>query len=636
MAPGQQYEFGPFRLDRETRLLFRAGERMALAPKAVEVLSALVEARGNLVEKEELLQKIWADAAVEEGTLAYHISLLRKALGENPQGQQFIETIPKRGYRFIAPVQILENGVQQPGFPAAPPMARLPEPRVRQKRPLVRTRLAVFCAVLLLLALAYFGASRFLTPKPRPTGRKMLAVLPFQNLTGDSAQEFVSDGLTEEMITRLGTLDGKQLGVIARTSAMTYKGTSKAVDQIGRELGVDYILEGSLRAWGKEVRISAQLIQVKDQTHVWAQSYERDSGDILALQSEVAQAVAREISLTIAPEVRARVMHASRVNPQVYELCLRGRHEWNKRTEAGIRKAIYYFQQAIDRDPSYASGYAGLADAYAVLPTYSTGVPDTSYATARAVAEHALQLDESLAQAHATLGLVECSQFNVAAGERHYQRAMELDPNYATAHHWHAFCMNRQNDALAELERARRLDPLSLIISSDEANMLSALHQPERAISLLQPAVALDPNFAQAHRALAVAYAQKQQFPQALAEARRAAELDPNDYNQATLGHLYAITGNVKEARAIVGEVVQPGKHVDPLYLSFIYAGLGEKEQTLLLLKRSYDEGNLNVRNPELLIDHQMLEPVLSDPQFRDLLRRSTSDRLPNGVAPRP
>lgn len=464
----------------------------------------------------------------------------------------------------------------------------------------------------------------------------MIAVLPFQNLTGDPAQEFVVDGLTEEMIMQLGALNHQQLGVIARTSAMTYKGSAKPVYQIGHELGVDYVLEGSVRRWGDRVRISAQLIQTRDQTHLWAQSYESDAGDVLKLQSDVAQAVAREISLTLTPEAQVRVASAAHVDPQVHELCLRGRYEWNKRTEAGLNQANSYFRQAINRDPSYAPAYAGLADTYAVLPYYSEGSPNDTFPKAQAAAERALQLDETLAEAHTTLGLVEGSHLHLVAAERQYQRALELNPNYATAHHWYSFClwtMNRQKDALEELKRARRLDPLSLIIYTDEARTLSAIHQPDDAISLLKAAIDLDPNFAEAHRSLAVAYVQKGKIAHALAEAHRGVELDPNDAELATLGYVYGLAGKTEQARTILANLTRTSRRlaVAPIYLSFIYIGLDQPDEALKCLERAYQEHSLlNAGGPEAILD-----PLRSDPRFQDLLRRNTENLESKKDAPK-
>jgi TolB-like protein/DNA-binding winged helix-turn-helix (wHTH) protein/Flp pilus assembly protein TadD len=626
VADRRFYEFGRFRLDLAGPTLFRGDQAIPLPPKAADALLLLVQNAGTIVRKEDLLKKVWPDAFVEEGSLSRTIFILRKALGDGGDGQEYIATIPKRGYRFACPVKQVEGTSQVAGS------GDLTRGVDRHK---VRA-IALTLAISTVLLAFYFSAKRYFRHSDSRPGLRMIAVLPFQNLTGDPAQEFVADGLTEEMITQLGGLNHEQLGVIARTSAMTYKGSTKSVDQIGHELGVNFILEGSVRRWGDRVRISAQLIQTRDQTHLWAQSYEVEAGNVLNLQSDVAQAVAKEISLTLTPVARGRVASAAHVDPQVHELCLRGRYEWNKRTKAGLNQAISYFEQAISRDSSYAPAYAGLADAYAVLPYYSEGSPNDTFQKAQAAAEHALQLDETLTEAHTTLGLVEASHFNLVAAQREYKRALELNPNYATAHHWYSFClwtMNRQKNALEELERARRLDPLSVIIYTDEARTLSAMHQPDDAISLLKAAIELDPNFAEAHRSLAVAYVQKGEISRAIAEARRGVELDPNDAELATLGYAYGLAGKTEQARTILADLTKPSRRltIAPIYLSFVYIGLGQHDEALKCLERAYQEHSLlNAGGPEAILD-----PLRSNPRFQDLMRRNTESLESKKDAPR-
>lgn len=614
MAERQFYEFGRFRMDSNGHMLFCGEQVVPLPPKVADVLFLMVRNAGHVVEKEDLLHEVWPDTAVEEGSLTRAISILRKVLEENDQGQEYIATVPKRGYRFVVPVQLVEDPspVAEAGIPDRPDDHHN------------RRAIALVTALVVVLVASYFLGRSWWTRPHVERGKVMLAVLPFQNLTGDPSQEFVTDGLTEEMITQLGGVKHEQLGVIARTSAMTYKGTAKSVGQIGRELGVSYILEGSVRRWGDRVRISAQLIQTRDQTHIWAKNYESDVTNILKLQSDVAQEVAREISLTLTPEERARVTTTTRVDPQVYELCLRGRYEWNKRTESGLNQAISYYQQAIDRQPSYAPAHAGLADAYAVLPYFSEASANDTFSKAKSAAEHALHLDETLAEAHTTLGLVESAYFNRADGEREYKRALELNPNYATVHHWYAFLLwatNRHEEALASMEQARQLDPLSLIISADEGRLLCASGQHDRAITLLKQGIELDGNFAEVHRVLALAYLRKGQSSQAISEARRGFELDPNDFEQATLGYIYAVAGRQEEARKVLADLSKPGRRGlgAPIFLVYVYVGLDQRDLALASLKRAYRENF-----PSIYGSHEtILDPQFqSDPRFQDLLRR--------------
>jgi TolB-like protein/DNA-binding winged helix-turn-helix (wHTH) protein len=433
------YAFGPFQLDPAQRLLFRDDGVVPLTPKALDTLLVLVENRGQLLTKDELLERVWPGTFVEEVTLAKNISTLRKALGEPPEGGEYIETHSKRGYRFVAEVHAIER--EASAAPSASP-AETPAPAAAPsaRPPAWRVSAAVLAAVLLVTGAALWYRGRSLaTPA---NGKIMLAVLPFENLSGDPAQEYFSSGLTEEMITQLGRLDPGRLGVIARTSAMQYKDAHKDVRQIGSELGVDYLLEGSVRREGNRVRISAQLIQVRDQSHQWAADYDRDLRDILALQSEVAGAIAQQIRLQLTPEQHARLQNARTLNAEAYESYLKGRFFWNKRTVEGHQKAIEYFQKAVALDPNYAQAYAGLADAYALLGSWANPVMPRGEAMgqARAAAQKALSLDDSLSDAHASLGFVKMHyDWDFAGAEKEFQRAIALNPGYATAHHWYAY-----------------------------------------------------------------------------------------------------------------------------------------------------------------------------------------------------
>lgn len=440
------YEFDDFRLDAEGQLLLRHDRPVPLTPKAVDLLIALVEAGGRPVAKEDLLQKVWAEAIVEEGSLTSHISILRKALGESGEDRQFIETLPKRGYRFVAPIKVAEHDLHQ--TPTAPAVAKL----TSAARLRMRIIFSSLISIAALLVLVYFGAKRFLARPQPPPGRLLIVVLPFQNLTGDPAQEFVSDGLTEEMITRLGELNYEQLGVIARTSAMTYKGTAKPADQIARELGVNYIMEGSIRSWGQKVRISAQLIAARDQTHLWSDNYERNSGDILALQSEVAQAIAREIKVRLVPRARARLSGAAPVKPEAYDAYLKGRYFWYKRTEDGMRKGIDYFNQAIQSEPDYAVAYVGLADSYSLLALRGVVPAKEAFPKARSAAQKDLELDNGLGDAYATLAHVRLHEWDFTGLDEEFRRALELNPGNAMAYSWYSeylTTMGRSDESIA-------------------------------------------------------------------------------------------------------------------------------------------------------------------------------------------
>ncbi len=642
MKSEEIFQFGEFQVDALARTLRREEEIVTLNRRAFDVLLYLVQNPGKILTRDELLKNAWPDTFVDENSLAQSVSALRRALEEKPGDNNYIVTLPGRGYQFVSPVKVVAPQsltVVSDGSAAASNSSgsillqrqtirtsviteEKEPPRLRVPRNWAVVGLFVL-GVAAAAVVGYVSWRAFRRAAESQPGRVMLAVLPFVNLTGDTSQEYVSDGLTEEMIAQLGELNQPGLGIIARTSAMSYKGTTKPVVEIGKELGVDYVLEGSVRRWGDRVRISAQLVKTRDQTHVWAENYESDRQDILRLQSEVAQAIVEQIDLALTPQQKARAQTAPRVDPRVYELYLLGRFQWNKRTEAGLNQAIEYFQQAVNSDPKYAPAYAGLAQTYVLLPYYSGTSANEASAKAKSVAEQALRLDDTLVEAHATLGFVEVSLFHWPAAGLEYQRALQLNPNYATARQWYSFYLwltKGHDEALAELDHARQLDPLSLIINTDQGRLLCAAHQTDRAIELLQKAINLDPNFADAHRALAMAYIQKGEYSQALDEAQRGVALDPNDYEKATLGYVYAVTGSPESARELLAELTNHARgRVSSVYLSFIYVGLGEKEQALTLLEAAFRDRSSLV---SLMPFEVIFDPLRSDPRFIDLSRR--------------
>lgn len=619
MAAKLVYEFGDFRLDAEGHLLSRHGKPVPLTPKAVDLLVALVEARGRPVSKEDLLQKVWADATVEEGSLTSHVSLLRKALGDSADDWQFIETLPKRGYRFVASVKAAKYDLLQD--PASASHAK------RTPADLQPARIISFAliAIAALLVLGYFGAKRFIATRQSQPARLMIAVLPFQNLTGDPAQEFVSDGLTEEMITRLGELNSEQLGVIARTSAMTYKGTAKPVDQIARELGVNYIMEGSIRSWGQKVRISAQLIAASDQTRLWSQNYERNSGDILALQSEVAQAVAREIKIKLVPQARARFSGSQSVKPEAYEAYLKGRYFWYKRTEEGMRKGIEYFNQAIQNQPDYAVAYVGLADSYALLALRGIVPAKEAFPKAREAAQKAIDLDNGLGDAYATMAHIRLHEWDWAGLDQEFKRALELTPGNAMAYSWYSeylTAMGRSDESIAVVKKAQEIDPVSPVISTTLPQAYYFARRFDPAMEYLRKSLDLDPHHFMLHLRLGQVYIAKQMHQQAIEEMQKAV----NDSGRSTealtaLAQAYAAAGMTGPMQQVIDELNRgAGTHYVSAYnVAKIYASLGDKTQTFAWLEKANDE-----HNPDLieLNREPCFDSMRSDPRFAGLLRR--------------
>src|SRR5712692_5618949 len=443
-SPSPVYRFGVFQVNLAARELRKHGVRVRLPGQPFCILSMLLEKPGEVLTREEMRQRLWAaDTFVDfEHSLNSTIKKLRSALGDSAENSRYIETIPRVGYRFIAPV---EEGSPKGHATKDAPVAAKDSSVPAAVELLTERRWPILLGISIVLIAAltgYFQWSRTRVRPPPSSGRLMLAVLPFENLTGDAGQEYFSDGLTEEMIAQVGRFDPQRVGVIARTSVMHYKHTQEPLGQIARELGVQYVLEGSVRRDPDKVRISAQLIQVKDQTHLWARQYDRELSSLLSLQGEIAQEIADEFELTLGTHKPAIPISQTALSPQAfeaYDLYLKGQYFWNKRTVQAFQQGIDYFQQAIAKDPSYARAYAGLADSYALLGAYSLAPQTEFMPKARAAALKALQIDETLAEAHTALALItENYDWDWQTAEKEYRRAIELNPNYATAHHWYA------------------------------------------------------------------------------------------------------------------------------------------------------------------------------------------------------
>jgi TolB-like protein/Tfp pilus assembly protein PilF len=568
----RSYQFGDFRLDADGRVLLLGEERVPLTPKAMDTLLLLVENHGNVVDKEELMKRVWPDTFVEEISLTRNISVLRKTLCNGNLGREFIETIPKRGYRFVA---------------------RVEESQAPQG----------LCV----------------------SGRVMLAVLPFENLGGKEKYDYFSDGLTEEMITHVARLNPQRLGVIARTSAMQYRSTDRSARQIGRELGVSYVLEGSVRRAGSRIRVATQLIQVSDETHLWAESYEMNLGDILTLQSEVAQAVAREIRVKLAPQEQERLASAGAINPEAFEAYLKGRYLLNRRTLEALQNSVRYFERAIQHDPHYAVGYAGLADSYLTLQDFGYLPAREATTKAKAVAGKALRMDETLAEAHTSLGHAYFHEFNWLAAEREFERAIELNPNYVMAHFYYAnflIAVGRVDEAIAEARCAQALDPVSLPAGTNLSNMFYHAGRYQEAVEQSLKVLEIDPTFYRAHDDLGRAYEQQGEHQQAIAAFQKAlASSGRSSAYLAQLAHAYAVVGKRSEAMKLLQELKQVSKkrYVSPYAFALVFAGLGNKTQAFSWLERAYTarDGAL----PFLKVNPRFA-PLHSDPRFCKLLRR--------------
>jgi TolB-like protein/Tfp pilus assembly protein PilF len=454
-----------------------------------------------------------------------------------------------------------------------------------------------------------------------------------ENLSGDASKQYFADGMTDELITEMGQI--RALRVISRTSIMSYKGARKPMPEIGRELNVDAVVEGTVLRSGDQVRITAQLIQARSDKHLWAHSYQGDLRNTLALQNQVARAIAQEINIELSPQEQAALKNSTAVNPDAHEAYLKGRYFWNKRTADGLKKAKDYFERAIASDSNYAQAYSGLADTYALLGDWQYAVMSSREALprAKAAATRALELNDSLGEAHTSLAFcLDGFDWDWKSAEREFRRAIELNPGYATAHHWYAWHLSlvgQNGQAIAEMRKAENLDPLSLIINADLAELLLIEHSYDESIEQSRRTIDLDPNFGLAHNQLGQAYLQKRMNDQAIAELRKAIQLSGGNVTcTASLARAYALSGKIHEAVVLLNDLKNRSTpaYSNPSEISVIYAALGDKDTAMIWLEKGYEERF----NPGVLM-RPGFDPLRSDPRFRDLVLRTG---LPHEINP--
>jgi TolB-like protein/DNA-binding winged helix-turn-helix (wHTH) protein len=590
-----ELRFGTFRLDAAAGALSKAGRPVRLRPQPVRVLAYLASRPGQLVTREELQRELWGEGThvdFDQG-LNSCIRQVRAALGDDADTPRYIETVPRRGYRFLAEVKTAD----EPEPAAPPPITAL------------RRRFLIGVGAATLGGLAALGLVYAVRPAPpSPATALRIVVLPFENFGGDPAQEYLSDGLTEEMIAALGELD---MAVIARTTAMRYKGTEKPIDQIGRELRVAYVLEGSVRQAGDRLRISVQLVQASDQARRWSGLYERDARDVLAVQAEVAAAVAQEIRLRLSPRQRERLARAAPVDPEAYAEYLRGRQAWNRRSAAGLREAIARFEAALARQPDYAPAHAGLADALSLMSLYADAPPRETFPRAREAADRALAIDPALAEAHTAYAYVAHRfDWDWRKAEDHYRQALVLNPSYATAHHWYAellVVLGRPAEARREMRSAFELDPLSPRINLDLALPDYFAGRYDVAAARARKVLQMEPGFEAAQTALRAAY----EAQGALADAARGdPELEQAWRKDGPPGY-WAIRLARLRARA--------SPRPSPAHVANLHALAGQPNAALEWLEKAHAQ-----RDDELV--WVAVEPAYAslrgDPRFVALLRR--------------
>jgi TolB-like protein/DNA-binding winged helix-turn-helix (wHTH) protein/predicted Zn-dependent protease len=630
-APGRVARFGRFDLDVRTGELRKGGRKVRLQDQPFQILLLLLERPGDLVTRDMVRQRLWpADTFVDfDQGLNNAVRRLRDALGDSADEPTYVETLPRLGYRFIAAIEWLAD-LPATAAPAAIHVAAASiDATVTTDRfdidRRTRRRLLTAACMVVAGALAYGTWTQIDRRSVAAPGRIMLAVLPFQNLGDESGQDYLSDGLTEEMISQLGALAPDRLGVLARTSAMQYKKVTKSAGEIGQELGVAYLLEGSVRRSGDRVRITARLVEVADQTPRWSHAYETDLVDVLTIQKDVARAIADEMRIQLSPERLARISDRRRVDPLAYELYLRGRQAWNRRTAAGLREAVADFERALGKDPLSADAYAGLADAYGLLSLYDDIPPRQVFPRAKAAALKALELEPNRGDAYTSLAYIAHRfEWDWIAAEHAYRRALELNPSYATAHHWYAeFLMvrGRLDEARTELETAQRLDPLSPRIALDVSLPDYFAGDYQRAIEQARDITKLHPDFVPAWVALRQYCERQGRYEDAIAALRQnAAALGLPSTEADTVAVAYRSSGPTGYWQRLL-ELADDGWPTSqtPAHRANMYAAIGNIDRALFWLERAFTE-----RDDEIvwIAVEPWYEPLRGDARFTDLLAR--------------
>ena len=563
------FQFGSFRLDAGERVLLRDGRLVPLPAKVLNTLLVLVRNNGHVVEKDVLMKEVWPDEYVEEGNLAQHIFMLRRALGESTENPRYIETVPRRGYRFVA---------------------KMIEPEEE----------------------AHDG------------GIDSLAVLPFINASNDPNMEYLSDGVTESIMNSLSRLP--QLKVMARSTVFRYKGAGIDPREAGHSLGVRAVIMGIVQQLGEQLVISAELVDAEDGSRIWGEQYHRKSSDILSLQDELTWEISEKLRLRLSGEQKKRLTKRFTENREAYEFYLKGRHAWGRRAIEDLKKGVEYFQHAIAEDPNYSLAHAGIADCLVLLGLFGADNPREIMPQARAAAMKAIKLDESLGEAYASLGQIKLIyDWDWSAARANFQQAVSLNPTYPTAHQWHGeylVSMGLFDQGVVELKRARDLDPLSLIINTNLGLNFYFARRYDLAIEQLECALELEPNFFRAHLHLGMCYERKLMYREAIAELEKARSISENSWTLAGLGHCHASFGARADAEKFLDQLLELSRRqfVSCATIAVVYAGFGDRvDQAMEWLERAYEErsGLLIWLKVWPIFDH-----LRSDARFVRLLRR--------------
>ena len=612
---GQQdnhsYEFGRFRLKVAERVLLREGEPVPLTPKVFDILVTLVEHGGQVMAKDDLMKRVWPNTFVEEGNLTQNISLLRKALGETPGGVQFIETVPRRGYRFVAETS---NGVSSKSVEASQPA--VPTPNTTNQLAGIK-RTPMFAMAAGIIAIGIIGIVYFTGwgKAGNPSAIQSIAVLPFVDESSDPDAEYINDKIAESLINSLSKLP--QLRVVPRSVVAGYKGKQIDPRKAGEELNVRAVVTGHMRRHGDIVSIQADLIDVENLAQIWGQHYDHKVSDVLLVQDDISRDIFENLRLKLNVEEKKQL--------EAYRLYLKGRNAWNKRTGDALQEAIEFFNQAIAIDSNYGAAYAGLADCYNMLVVYGRLEPKEGFPKAKEAAERALEIDESSAEAHSSLAFIKFRwDWDRAGTEREFQTAIRLKPAYAPAHQWYSsylVAVERFDEAITEAKRTEELEPLSFVATSHLGWIYYLSGQNDKAIEQCKKILELDPSSFPARRYLGLAYEAKGMYAEAIAEFQTGVKLSGSPLMLALLGHAYAASGKTAEAKQVLSDLqqLQGTRYVSPYTVAAIHAGLGDQDQAFKWLETAVEGRDIWLMN--LKVD-PVFSKLRSNRKFTDLLAR--------------
>ncbi len=630
---GQQdnhcYEFGRFRLKVAERVLLREGELVPLTPKVFDILVTLVEHGGQVVAKDDLMKRVWPNTFVEEGNLTQNVSLLRKALGETPGGAQFIETVPRRGYRFVADTNETWNDENIPAgnghrevetlpvevaaetpAPSVPISSTTNQPFALRRTPLFAMLAGV--VVIGIIGVVYFtGAGK----AGNPSAIQSIAVLPFIDESSDPDAQYINDKIAESLINSLSKLP--QLRVVPRSVVAGYKGKEIDPRKVGQELNVRAVVTGRMRRHGDIITIQADLIDLENVAQLWGQHYDHKLSDVLLVQDDISRDIFENLRLKLNVEEKKQL--------EAYGLYLKGRNAWNKRTGDALQQAIEFFNQAIAKDPNYGAAYAGLADCYNMLVVYGRLTPREGFPKAKEAATRALEIDESLAEAHTSMAFIKFRwDWDRTATEREFQTAIKLKPAYAPAHQWYSsylVAVERFDEAIAEAKRTQELEPFSFVASSHLGWIYYLSGRNDEAIEQCRKILEMDPNSFPARRYLGLAYEARGMYAEAIAEFQRGVQLSGSPLMLALLGHAYAASGKTAEAKQVLSDLqqVKEQRYVSPYTVAAIHAGLGDQDEAFKWLETAVEERDIWLMN--LKVD-PVFAKLRSHRKFTDLLAR--------------